>query len=225
MTTYRVKAVGGFTYLEIIMKAKVFAIFVFFFMAFNTQAEIHSYTGDNAQFPSESTPEGLPESFPCVRTMSSQGANLLFCAWHLFPRDISIYSQEDQTHYTISNQFNGICRNNKCRANSYPVGNWPEDINIVISIWYTVGMSSDGKPVAYRNDVMQQVSYAQAGKNLVQFYSDSGISDEAIKGEMSRHYTGGYLEFEKDSVALRILEETKDYEWCPDKDYDNCYDG
>ncbi|MNE69186.1 hypothetical protein D3C80_1648950 [compost metagenome] len=62
-------------------------------------------------------------------------------------------------------------------------------------MWYQIGSSTDGKPVAYRKDASRQVSYLDAGISLLQFYLDAGIPDDQIRSTFEKRYQGGYQAF------------------------------
>lgn len=63
---------------------------------------------------------------------------------------------------------------------------------LVLSIWYRIGTSTDGKPVAYRVDTSRQVSYAEAGSLLYRFYLDIGVPDDRLVDTFDGRYEGGY---------------------------------
>lgn len=80
-----------------------------------------------------------------------------------------IWNAQRQQDVRYVNQVSGTCLRGKCRTNATIVGDWNQDVFFTLSIWYRIGVSTDGKPVAYRVDTSRQVSYAEAGSLLYQF--------------------------------------------------------
>jgi hypothetical protein len=88
------------------------------------------------------------------------------------------------------------------------LGNWDRDTAFTISLWYYIGESSDGKPVAYRNDGGpyvnggKSVSYVEAGQMLWQFYKDAGVNQKIFNNTFKMRYDGGTEQFKLDQAKI-----------------------
>ena len=160
----------------------------------------------HGSFPDELSAEGLPQAIPC--TMASnphfRGSEYLACTWLTAGRTISEWDPQQGRTVSYPNKIQGHCRKGTCRLNGKVIGFHPTDTSVILSIGYYVSQSSDGKPVAYLTDTGpgyegEAVSYAQAGQMLVELYENSGINDQrAIQAEFSKHYEGGWEQFQAD---------------------------
>ncbi|ASD13579.1 MULTISPECIES: hypothetical protein [Pseudomonadaceae] len=160
----------------------------------------------HGSFPDELSPQGLPEAIPCsvLRAHQFTIEGNLACIWLMSARNITEWSAEQNRNLNYPNRYQAVCRKGTCRAQGTVVGHHPKDENVILSIWYYMGQSSDGKPVAYLKGFGpafdgEAVSYAQAGQMLVEFYENSGIDNQkAIQFELSQHYDGGWEQFQAD---------------------------
>lgn len=160
----------------------------------------------HGSFPDETSPQGLPEAIPCsvLRAHQFNVQGNLACIWLMSARNITEWSAEQGRNLNYPNRYQAVCRKGTCRAQGTVVGHHPKDENVILSIWYYMGQSSDGKPVAYLKGFGpgfdgEAVSYAEAGQMLVEFYENSGIDNQkAIQFELSRHYEGGWEQFQAD---------------------------
>ena len=192
---------------------------------------------DRGSFPDELSMEGLPEAIPCkmnkVAVTGGPDVDVLLCTWMAMPRQITEWIPDEGRYVTFSNRIQGVCRKGVCRAKGIEVGTHPEDVTLLLSRWYYISQSSDGKPVAYRfgagpNAGMEPVSYVQAGQMLVEFYENSGIDHEVlIMNELNSHYTGGSEQFKIDlaggqsNVQSANFGEIKEA-WCNPRMDDEC---
>lgn len=192
---------------------------------------------DRGSFPDELSMEGLPEAIPCemnkVAVTGGPDVDVLLCTWMAMPRQITEWIPEEGRHVTFSNRIQGVCRKGVCRAKGKEIGTHPEDVTLLLSRWYYIGQSSDGKPVAYRfgtgpNAGMEPVSYVQAGQILVEFYENAGIDHEVlIMNELNSHYIGGSEQFKIDlaggqpAAQAANLGEIKEA-WCNPRMDDEC---
>ncbi|MNO12904.1 hypothetical protein D3C76_25220 [compost metagenome] len=158
-------------------------------------ASIDYYEGNGLYFPDEASPNGLPEAIPCTFKTAYTGQRMLNCTWLGNARYVFIWDAQRKQDTRYNNQMSGMCQRGKCRVNNGFVGGWNEDLPFLLSIWYNIGVSTDGKPVAYRHDATRQVSYAEAGQLLLQFYLDVGIPDKEIRSTFDKRYEGGYQAF------------------------------
>lgn len=160
----------------------------------------------HGSFPDELSPQGLPEAIPCsfLRAHQYTVQGKLACIWLMSARNITEWSAQEGRNLNYPNRYEAVCRKGTCRVQGTIVGNHPKDENVILSIWYYMGQSSDGKPVAYLKGFGpafdgEAVSYAQAGQMLVEFYENSGIDNQkAIQFELSQHYDGGWEQFQAD---------------------------
>ena len=150
-------------------------------------------------------------------------------------REVLIWSAQRQQDVRYVNQVSGTCLRGKCRTNATIVGDWNQDVFFTLSIWYRIGVSTDGKPVAYRVDTSHQVSYAEAGSLLHQFYLDIGVPDNQLLPTFDGRYEGGYAAWQaqkgraqastQQSVATSAQLEWPDVKsaWCNPRMDDECY--
>lgn len=190
----------------------------------------------HGSFPDELSPQGLPEAIPCsfLRNHLHTTEGKLNCVWLMSARNINEWNAQEGRNIIYPNRYEAVCRKGTCRVQGTIVGNHPKDENVVLSIWYYMGQSSDGKPVAYLKGFGpafdgRMVSYAEAGQMLVEFYENSGIDDQkAIQVELSRHYDGGWEQFQADigggqsNAQSAIFGEIKEA-WCNPRMDDECF--
>lgn len=191
------------------------------------------YNANGAVFPDETTYHNLPSAIPCVTSEYNQSTSIK-CTWLAYPREVSIYNNVEQRNILYSNQFNGRCIRGKCKSPAGDMGAWPHDVDFTLSIWYYIGESSDGRPVAYRIDGGPQkgdrpVSYAEAGRILYAFYQDAGVSKKLFKATFDRQYQGGLAAFMAEKGQLpRVATPQKvsnvrvDKAWCNPQLDDDC---
>lgn len=205
----------------------------------NATASIDSYEGNGLSFPDEKSPAGLPEAIPCTMKKIYTGQTILNCTWLANARAIPIWDANRRVDINYNNQVSGMCQRGKCRVSGVIVGQYPGDVPFLLSLWYQIGMSTDGKPVAYHRDSTRQVSYVEAGSLLWQFYLDSGIPDDQLVSTFDKRYEGGwsawcsprinddcFKDFKK--ASLRSPSVTHDYPpiksaWCNPRADDDCY--
>ena len=150
------------------------------------------YTWTSLAFPDETTTSGLPEAIPCIYKKASNGQPMLKCTWLEMTRNVLIFDAQRRQDVRYINQVSGQCLRGKCRISNAMVGEWKQDVLFNLSIWYRIGTSTDGKPVAYRVDTSHQVSYAEAGSLLHQFYLDIGVPENQLLPTFDGRYEGGY---------------------------------
>lgn len=153
------------------------------------------YTWTSLAFPDETSTKGLPAVIPCVTKTAQDGKPLLVCTWMETSREVLIWDAQRQQDVRYVNQVGGTCLRGKCRTSNAIVGQWNQDGYFRLSIWYQIGVSTDGLPVAYRIDTNKQVSYLDAGISLLQFYLDIGVPDDQIRPTFENRYQGGYQGF------------------------------
>lgn len=185
------------------MKKCLFASLVSL-LSLNTFAA-DNYNTNGAIFPDEKSREGLPYAIPC-RSDDYGNSKSITCTWLEYPRNIVEFDKSQGRNVIYSNQYTGRCINDRCLLSdgSAQVGNWKENTNFTISIWYYIAESKDGKPVAYLNNSGpyvnggRSVSYAEAGQMLWKFYEDAGVSEKLFANTFNRRYDGGVKQFELD---------------------------
>lgn len=192
---------------------------------------------DRGSFPDELSMEGLPEAIPCkmnkVAVTGGPDVDVLLCTWMTMRRQITEWIPEEGRYVTFSNRIQGVCRKGVCRAKGREIGTHPEDVTLLLSRWYYIGQSSDGKPVAYRfgtgpNAGMEPVSYVQAGQMLVEFYENAGIDHEVlIMNELNSHYIGGSEQFKIDLAGGQSVSHPASFgeikeAWCNPRMDDEC---
>lgn len=192
---------------------------------------------DRGSFPDELSTDGLPEAIPCKMNKVAVGGgpdvDVLLCTWMAMPRQITEWIPAEGRSVTYYNRIQGVCRNGTCRAKGKVFGNHPEDVTVLLSLWYYIGQSTDGKPVAYLFGTgpaadMEAVSYVQAGKNLVEFYENSGIDQElAAMNELELHYIGGSKQFQADLAGGQVAAQPANFgeikeAWCNPRLDDSC---
>ncbi|MFU6378996.1 hypothetical protein ACM792_27780 [Metapseudomonas otitidis] len=170
----------------------------------------YAITYSEGQFPDELSSNGLPDALPCVMAEPNYGMRLpagetqiLRCTWMSHYREIVAWDQQQGREIKYLNQHRGICRKGICQVNGVQQGNLPNDLSFVASLWYYIGVSTDGKPVAYKYNTgptvgQPGVSYAQAGQALVNFWEMAGISQAGIESSLGFHYLGGWKQFQAD---------------------------
>ncbi|HEK0085368.1 hypothetical protein [Pseudomonas aeruginosa] len=165
-------------------------------LAFCTTAHagglVDHYAWGGIAYPDETSTAGLPEAIPCITKKAFNGQPMIKCTWLETSREVLIWNPQRQQDVRYANQVSGTCLRGKCRTNTTIVGEWNQDVFFALSIWYRIGTSTDGKPVAYRVDTSRQVSYAEAGSLLYQFYLDIGVPDDRLAGTFDGRYEGGY---------------------------------
>lgn len=170
---------------------------------------VDNYATNGAIFPDEKTANGLPYAIPCTNN-DYGNFNSITCTWLEWPRDIVAYDQTQGRNVIYSNHLKGRCINGRCLLSdgSAQLGNWDRDTAFTISLWYYIGESSDGKPVAYRNDGGpyinggKSVSYVEAGQMLWQFYKDAGVSQKLFDNTFKIRYDGGIEKFRLDQAKV-----------------------
>lgn len=187
-------------------------------------------------WPDETSPQGLPEAIPCVTADSYNNVPTLYCVWLKNARQVEIYNPQQGRTFLYQSKVSGQCIRGKCRTKAEQVGVWSEDIQFVLSIWYYIGASSDGKPVAYRIDRgpaadHNTVSYAEAGTLMYEFYLDSGLNDQELNILFDQRYEGGVAQWEADKVGAgiqKVSTGSSDWPdvisaWCNPRADDDCY--
>ncbi|HDS1738508.1 hypothetical protein NPS49_09605 [Pseudomonas putida] len=212
---------------------RIFGILLLAFCA-QANAEISAYQGTAAFFPDETSPSGLPDAIPCVVRPAHTGHPMLFCTWLTSTRYVELWDAQRQQNVRITNKVNGMCQRGNCRIQGAEVGNWKEDTPFQLSIWYRIGSSTDGKPVAYRVNTNRQVSYSEAGSLLMQFYVDAGVPDNELVSTFDKRYIGGWAAWNQDKAGAvsTVTESPSDSSsewpevktaWCNPRMDDDCY--
>ena len=197
-------------------------------------ASVDYYEGNGLFFPDETSLKGLPEAIPCNMKKIYTGQTILNCTWLANARAIPIWDANRRVDINYNNQISGMCQRGKCRVSNAMVGEWSQDIPFLISIWYRIGSSTDGKPVAYRNDVSRQVSYAEAGSQLMQLYLDAGVPDNELVSTFDKRYEGGYAAWQaqKGNAQAKVQSPSSSAQskwpdvktaWCNPRMDDDCY--
>ena len=193
------------------------------------------YTWTSLAFPDETSTSVLPEAIPCITKTAPDGKPLLRCTWMEMSRDVLIWDAQRQQDVRYRNQVSGTCLRGKCRTSNAIVGEWNQDGFFLLSIWYRIGISTDGKPVAYRIDTSRQVSYAEAGALLYQFYLDIGVPDNHLVPTFDGRYEGGYAAWQAQKGGAQATASqpsgTSDQSewpevksaWCNPRMDDECY--
>ncbi|TKJ79969.1 hypothetical protein PspCFBP13509_10995 [Pseudomonas sp. CFBP13509] len=213
---------------------RILSILLLAFCA-NANAVIDHYAWNNIAYPDETSTNGLPEAIPCINKKAFNGQPLIKCTWLENAREVLIWNAQRQQDVRYVNQVSGTCLRGKCRTNATIVGDWNQDVFFTLSIWYRIGVSTDGKPVAYRVDTSHQVSYAKAGSLLHQFYLDIGVPDNQLLPTFDGRYEGGYAAWQaqkgraqastQQSLATSAQLEWPDVKsaWCNPRMDDDCY--
>lgn len=181
---------------------RVIAAIVISLCSTMANAALLGYTGANISFPDESTANGLPAAIPCVKGNLTE-KDTLVCTWMHYSRVIKVWDDRRGEDVVWQNQFRGICRRGVCQDKGTQVGTLNVDTNFILSVYYYIAPSTDGKPIAYlfgHGPAAGQVglSYAQAGAALVEFYEISGATDKDIADTMSMRYQGGWDQYQAD---------------------------
>ncbi|AZE63376.1 MULTISPECIES: hypothetical protein [Pseudomonas fluorescens group] len=213
---------------------RILSILLLIFCA-NANAVVDHYAWGAIAFPDETSTNGLPEAIPCITKKAFNGQPMLKCTWLETARDVLIWDAQRQQDVRYVNQVSGQCLRGKCRISNAMMGEWSQDVLFTLSIWYRIGTSTDGKPVAYRIDTSRQVSYAEAGSILYQFYLDIGVPDEQLVTTLDGRYEGGYAAWQaqKGGAQAAVLQspatsaqsewpEVKTA-WCNPRMDDDCY--
>lgn len=213
---------------------RILSILLLAFCA-NANAVIDHYAWKNIAYPDETSTNGLPEAIPCINKKAFNGQPLIKCTWLENAREVLIWNAQRQQDVRYVNQVSGTCLRGKCRTNATIVGDWNQDVFFTLSIWYRIGVSIDGKPVAYRVDTARQVSYTEAGSILYQFYLDIGVPDDQLVATFDGRYEGGYAAWQaqkgsaqasaQQSPATPAQSEWPDVKnaWCNPRMDDDCY--
>ncbi|MBV2132595.1 hypothetical protein KRX52_07225 [Pseudomonas sp. MAP12] len=213
---------------------RIFGTLLLAFCA-NAQAAVDHYVWGGVAYPDETSNQGLPEAIPCITKKAFNGHPMLKCTWLENGRYIAVWDDQRRQDVRYPNQVSGACLRGKCRFENVVAGEWPQDVMFTTSIWYRVGISSDGKPVAYRNDVSRKVSYAEAGSLLYQFYLDIGVPDDQLVSTFDGRYEGGYAAWQaqkgntqaatQQSAATSAQSEWPEVKeaWCNPRMDDECY--
>ncbi len=201
----------------------------------NANAVIDHYAWGSIAFPDETSTNGLPEAIPCITKKAFNGQPMIKCTWLETSREVLIWDTQRQQDMRYVNQVSGTCLRGKCRTNTTIVGEWNQDVFFALSIWYRIGTSTDGKPVAYRIDSSRQVSYAEAGSLLYQFYLAIGVPDDQLVATFNGRYEGGYVAWQaakggtqassQQSPATSAQSEWPEVKsaWCNPRMDDDCY--
>ena len=217
------------------MKRILSILLLAFYANANANAAIDHYAWNNIAYPDETSTNGLPEAIPCINKKAFNGQPLIKCTWLENAREVLIWNAQRQQDVRYVNQVSGTCLRGKCRTNATIVGDWNQDVFFTLSIWYRIGVSTDGKPVAYRVDTSHQVSYAEAGSLLHQFYLDIGVPDNQLLPTFDGRYEGGYAAWQaqkgraqastQQSLATSAQLEWPDVKsaWCNPRMDDECY--
>lgn len=217
------------------MKRILSILLLAFCTAVQADGLVDHYAWGNIAFPDETSTAGLPEAIPCVIRKTANGQPGLKCTWLETSREVLIWNPQRQQDVRYVNQVSGTCLRGKCRTSNAIVGDWNQDGYFGLSIWYRIGVSTDGKPVAYRVDTSRQVSYAEAGSLLYQFYLDIGVPDERLVGTFDGRYEGGYTawQVQKGEVRAKTQQPTSapgrfqwpevKSAWCNPRMDDDCY--
>lgn len=157
-----------------------------------TYSPMVSYNDSRFFVPNENNLEELPEVIPCVKVTIYRYVR---CHWFANSRQISVPSQVPGEYAVVDNEQRVLCRRNTCRSQFFEMGHWPEDVDLLVSFWYVVQPSTDGKMIAVRRDLQLQASYGYAGLSLFNWYLQLGMSDDVAKNMMEHHYSGGWDQF------------------------------
>lgn len=189
---------------------------------------LDNYSNQNISFPTERSMQGLPEAIPCTTRVDNFNNTILKCTWLETSREVLIWDDQRKIDVSYLNQNAGTCLRGKCRSQGTVVGDYDQDVKFRLSIWYVIGVSTDGKPVAYRHDATRMVSYKEAGQMLHQFYLDIGTPDRLIEGTIDGRYDGGYEALMSNATpAKQELSQGEWPEvnsaWCNPRMDDDCY--
>ncbi len=189
---------------------------------------LDNYITPSISYPSETSTQGLPEAIPCTTRTDNFNNTILKCTWLELSREVAIWDDKRKMDVRYLNQNVGTCLRGKCRSQSTVVGEYDQDVKFRLSIWYVIGTSTDGKPVAYRHGATRMVSYKEAGQMLHQFYLDIGVPDRLIEATLDGRYDGGYAALVsnvapvKQEVTQGEWPEIKEA-WCNPRMDDECY--
>lgn len=182
--------------------------------------------------PNESSPQNVPDTVPCMMQQHVTAGNVLYCGWMVQPRQIELWDAQRSMTVTYKNQLSGYCRRGNCHSNGELYGHYEQDVPFIVQIWYYIGLSTEGKPVGYKQGTgpaygKPAVSYVDAGKSLMALYERTGMNDENIRGEFKFHYEGGMDQFLADSAgksnrapAQKVVVTEA---WCNPRMDDECY--
>lgn len=210
---------------------KHIAVAIALMAAANAANAITPYQGSGIFFPDETSPKGLPQAIPCTIKPNFTGKESLICIWLGTARHVDIFDSTTQQSVRYTNQIPGACRRGVCRVSNGEVGNWPMEIPFLLSIWYYIGESTDGRAVAYLDKTGpafggKAVTYAEAGNKLHELYLNAGLPDQYIAQEMDNRYHGGFAQWKKDVSATvgtppKINGDIKEA-WCNPRMDDDC---
>ncbi len=194
--------------------------------------------------PDQSRMEDAPLYMPC-RVNYGRGAasdiGFLSCNW-LNETIISIYDPEQgqyfKTFTTGGFQCNksGTCVGTGVSNQGVIIGHHPESHRGLISIWFYLGQSSDGMPVAYRFDQgpyngLPAVTYLEAANQLASHYERYRADDAFIARKMDQLYQTGIEGLIADNVNAATPTSTHSGKvegpirsaWCNPRLDDDCY--
>ncbi|MCY1279644.1 hypothetical protein D9M68_18050 [compost metagenome] len=180
-------------------------IIAIFALLLSATVNAANYSGNGVIFPDELSKDGLPEAIPCKIHNPPGFSKGLICTWLNQSRMIEEWNPETERNFRYSNQMIAKCRNGKCNTDTYKAGFYPDKIDALVSIWYYISESSDGKPVAYLFGTGpgfdgDAVSYREAGDILHAFYVEANLPMDRIMEEMDVHYEGGYAAWKMGTV-------------------------
>tara|TARA_R110000868_G_scaffold21144_2_gene88194 strand:- start:10332 stop:10940 length:609 start_codon:yes stop_codon:yes gene_type:complete len=127
--------------------------------------------------------------------------------WNPVVRTVTIWNKEQMRDVTYNNIVHGECIKGLCKAGGDLYGTWGQRTSFRSQIWYYIAESNDGGAVAYVTGSGpryggKEVSYAEAGKILYDFYEDLGIDDDNRRKQLDKRYQGGFEAFLKDTQSL-----------------------
>ncbi|MBH8692575.1 hypothetical protein I5J61_01235 [Pseudomonas aeruginosa] len=217
------------------MKRILSILLLTFCTAAQAKSLVDHYAWGGIAYPDETSTAGLPEAIPCITKKAFNGQPMIKCTWLETSREVLIWDAQRQQDVRYVNQVSGTCLRGKCRTNTTIVGEWNQDVFFALSIWFCIGASTDGKPVAYRVDTSRQVSYAEAGSLLYQFYLDIGVPDDRLVGTFDGRYEGGYAAWQAQKGEVRATTQQSTSApsrfqwpevksaWCNPRMDDDCY--
>ncbi len=197
--------------------------------------QAHAYLNPNNTtywVPDESTKDYVPDAVPCMMQKHVSAGQVLYCGWMVQPRQVQIWDSQRQMTVSYKNQISGYCNGGTCHSQGQLLGNHAANVPFIVQIWYYIGQSSDGKTVAYKFGTgpdagEPMVSYAEAGKMLLDLYKRTGMNEENIRSEFKFHYEGGLDGYLKDSQGGSKPASKKKVivteAWCNPRMDDECY--
>jgi hypothetical protein len=161
--------------------------------------------------PDETTTQGLPLAIPCTdRQHPYSRVEYMACDWYLAPRKVEIWNNSQNKYIVYNNLVSGECINGTCKTSSGTFGNWGRDTRFVLALWYYIGESSDGGPVAYLINTGpafngQSVTYLEAAQILERTYKDAGLPQGEIEKLIAVRYNGGWAKYENDTHRQAVM--------------------